>query len=98
MASPSVCMWALGLLARGMERRPEAHRSRPHGSRMGNVHRDRRQGRSAVEWSPLGVPRLPPSTDLPQFVEHISDVNFKLGLRGTIRMERQCSIFILRAT
>ena len=41
----------------------------------------------AVEWSPLGVPRLPPSTDLPQFVEHISDVNFKLGLRGTIRME-----------
>jgi hypothetical protein len=41
----------------------------------------------AIEWSPLGVPRLPPSTDLPQFVEHISDVNFKLGLRGTIRME-----------
>jgi hypothetical protein len=25
----------------------------------------------AVEWSLLGVPRLPPSTDLPQFVEHM---------------------------
>ncbi|MBZ5688725.1 MAG: hypothetical protein LAP86_27250 [Acidobacteriia bacterium] len=41
----------------------------------------------AVEWLPLGLPRLPRSTDLPQFVEHINDVNFKLGLRGTIRME-----------
>jgi hypothetical protein len=41
----------------------------------------------AVEWLPLGLPRLPPSTDLPQFVEHINGVNFKLGLRGTIRME-----------
>ena len=27
------------------------------------------------------------STDLPEFVEHFSDVNFKTGLRGTIRME-----------
>ena len=35
----------------------------------------------AVEWTPLS------GTDLPQFVEHISDVNFKLGVRGTIRME-----------
>ncbi len=41
----------------------------------------------AVEWTPLGLPRFPASTDLPRFVEHISDVNFKLGLRGTIRME-----------
>jgi hypothetical protein len=41
----------------------------------------------AVEWLPLGVPRFPPSADLPQFVEHINGVNFKLGLRGTIRME-----------
>lgn len=41
----------------------------------------------AVEWLPLGLPRFPPSTDLPQFVEHFSDVNFKVGLRGTIRME-----------
>jgi hypothetical protein len=41
----------------------------------------------AVEWLPLGLPRFPPSTDLPQFVEHINGVNFKLGLRGTIRME-----------
>ena len=40
-----------------------------------------------VEWLPLGLPRFPTSTDLPQFVEHINDVNFKLGLRGTIRME-----------
>ena len=41
----------------------------------------------AAEWLPLGLPRYPPSTDLPQFVEHINGVNFKLGLRGTIRME-----------
>jgi hypothetical protein len=41
----------------------------------------------AIEWMPLGLPRFPASTDLPKFVEHISDVNFKLGLRGTIRME-----------
>src|ERR1700751_3088678 len=41
----------------------------------------------AVEWLPLGLPRFPASTDLPKFVEHISDANFKLGLRGTIRME-----------
>jgi len=41
----------------------------------------------AIEWLPLGPPRFPASTDLPKFVEHISDVNFKLGLRGTIRME-----------
>jgi hypothetical protein len=36
----------------------------------------------AVEWTPLTG-----STDLPRFVEHLSDANFKLGLRGTIRME-----------
>ena len=41
----------------------------------------------AVEWLPLGPPRFAPSADLPQFVEHINGVNFKLGLRGTIRME-----------
>jgi hypothetical protein len=41
----------------------------------------------ATEWLPLGLPRFPPSTDLPQFVEHINGVNFKLGLRGTMRME-----------
>jgi hypothetical protein len=36
----------------------------------------------AMEWTPLiGL------TDLPGFVEHIDDANFKLGLRGTIRME-----------
>ncbi len=36
----------------------------------------------AVEWSPLTG-----STDLPQFVEHFRDPGFKLGLRGTVRME-----------
>ena len=41
----------------------------------------------AVEWLPLGWPRFGPSTDLPQFVEHINGANFKVGLRGTIRME-----------
>jgi hypothetical protein len=47
----------------------------------------------AVEWSPLGLPRYPASTDLPKFVEHIADVNFKLGLRGTIRMETPVMYF-----
>src|SRR5712692_9868623 len=36
----------------------------------------------AVEWSPLSG-----STDLPGFVEHFRDPGFKLGLRGTVRME-----------
>jgi hypothetical protein len=36
----------------------------------------------AVEWAPLTG-----STDLPEFVEHLSAVDFKQGLRGTIRME-----------
>jgi hypothetical protein len=37
---------------------------------------------SAVEWSPLTG-----STDLPPFVEHFRDPGFKVGLRGTVRME-----------
>jgi hypothetical protein len=36
----------------------------------------------AVEWSPLTG-----SADLPAFVEHFRDPGFKLGLRGTVRME-----------
>jgi len=36
----------------------------------------------AVEWSPLSG-----STDLPSFVEHFRTPEFKLGLRGTVRME-----------
>ena len=36
----------------------------------------------AVEWSPLTG-----STDLPGFVEHFRTPRFKLGLRGTVRME-----------
>jgi hypothetical protein len=36
----------------------------------------------AVEWSPLTG-----STDLPNFVEHLRTPQFKLGLRGTVRME-----------
>jgi hypothetical protein len=36
----------------------------------------------AIEWSPLTV-----STDLPVFVEHFRNPGFKLGLRGTVRME-----------
>jgi len=47
----------------------------------------------AVEWLPLGLPRYPGSTDLPKFVEHIGDLNFKLGLRGTIRMETPVMYF-----
>ena len=37
---------------------------------------------SAVEWLPLTG-----STDLPGFVEHFRYNGFKLGLRGTVRME-----------
>jgi hypothetical protein len=37
---------------------------------------------NAVEWSPLTG-----ATDLPAFVEHFRDPGFKLGLRGTVRME-----------
>ena len=36
----------------------------------------------AAEWLPLTG-----STDLPAFVEHFKGANFKLGLRGTVRME-----------
>jgi hypothetical protein len=36
----------------------------------------------AVEWTPLAG-----STDLPGFVEHFRDAGFKVGLRGTVRME-----------
>ena len=36
----------------------------------------------AVEWSPLTG-----STDLPAFVEHFRNPGYKLGLRGTVRME-----------
>jgi hypothetical protein len=36
----------------------------------------------AMEWSPLTG-----STDLPGFVEHFRNAGFKLGLRGTVRME-----------
>jgi hypothetical protein len=36
----------------------------------------------AVEWFPLTA-----STDLPSFVEHFRNAGFKLGLRGTVRME-----------
>jgi hypothetical protein len=35
-----------------------------------------------LDWLPLTG-----STDLPSFVEHFRDVNFKGGLRGTVRME-----------
>jgi len=41
----------------------------------------RRDGQAA-EWSPLTG-----STDLPGFVEHFRTPEFKLGLRGTVRME-----------
>src|SRR3989440_10880990 len=36
----------------------------------------------AAQWSPLTG-----STDLPAFVEHSRNAGFKLGLRGTVRME-----------
>jgi hypothetical protein len=44
----------------------------------------------AVEWQP--VPSTG-ETDLPGFVEHFSTANFKLGLRGTIRMETPVMYF-----
>lgn len=44
------------------------------------------QDGQAVEWSPLAEPKTG-STDLPGFVEHFRTPEFKLGLRGTVRME-----------
>jgi len=44
----------------------------------------------AVEWQQLP---LPGTTDLPGFVEHFDIANFKLGLRGTIRMETPVMYF-----
>ncbi len=44
----------------------------------------------AIEWQPLSLAGI---TDLPGFVEHISSANFKLGLRGTIRMETPVMYF-----
>jgi hypothetical protein len=44
----------------------------------------------AVKWQPLPSPG---NTDLPGFVEHFSTANFKLGLRGTIRMETPVMYF-----
>jgi hypothetical protein len=44
----------------------------------------------AIEWQPLP---LLGTTDLPEFVEHFSTANFKLGLRGTIRMETPVMYF-----
>ena len=42
----------------------------------------------AMEWTPLTAP-----TDLPGFVEHFRDAGFKLGLRGTVRMETPVMYF-----
>src|SRR5437016_10557955 len=36
----------------------------------------------AIDWLPLSG-----STDLPGFVQHLRDGRFKIGLRGTVRME-----------
>ena len=44
----------------------------------------------AVEWRPLPITG---TTDLPGFVEHFSTANFKVGLRGTIRMETPVMYF-----
>ena len=44
----------------------------------------------AVEWQPLPSSE---NTDLPGFVEHFGSTNFKLGLRGTIRMETPVMYF-----
>jgi hypothetical protein len=45
----------------------------------------------AAEWLPLGLPRYPPSTDPPQFVEHINSdsgrvANGKLSRRASINL------------
>src|SRR5260370_9237197 len=37
---------------------------------------------AAADWLPLGGP-----SDLPCFVDHFANAGFKLGLRGTVRME-----------
>ena len=44
----------------------------------------------AIYWLPLTG-----STDLPSFVEHLREPNFKGGLRGTIRMETPVIYFVI---
>src|SRR6267143_1558046 len=80
--------WLLGVLA-GCNETPDAdaRRARPVYSSFtahewGTFTSITGMDGSAVEWSPLRG-----STDLPAFVEHFRDPGFKLGLRGTVRME-----------
>jgi hypothetical protein len=76
-------VWAKGIGARGLS----AHEARPVYSGLtahewGTFTSIAGEQGQAVEWSPLTG-----STDLPEFVEHLRTPQFKLGLRGTVRME-----------
>jgi hypothetical protein len=75
--------WAKGIAAKGLW----ANEARPVNSGLtahewGTFTSIAGEQGQAVEWAPLTG-----STDLPTFVEHLRTPQFKLGLRGTVRME-----------
>src|SRR5467141_2367547 len=90
------CCFAISPHTRGGSEAPPLHSAQPH--TFGGEARPVYSGLTAhewgtftsiagsdgqaVEWSPLTG-----STDLPGFVEHFRNTGFKLGLRGTVRME-----------
>jgi len=76
-------VWAKGIGAKG----PRLNEARPVYSGLtahewGTFTSIAGEQGQAVEWSPQTG-----STDLPEFVEHLRTPQFKLGLRGTVRME-----------
>ena len=75
-----VCCFAISTHSLGRETRPDYSTLTAHewGTFTSIAGRDG----SAAQWSPLTG-----STDLPGFVEHFRNAGFKLGLRGTVRME-----------
>src|SRR5216684_4027602 len=74
------CCFAISSLSLGKDARPVYSSLTAH--EWGTFTSIAGSDGQAIEWSPLTG-----STDLPQFVEHFCDPGFKLGLRGTVRME-----------
>jgi hypothetical protein len=79
----SSLVWARGIGAKGLW----THEARPVYSGLtahewGTFTSIAGEQGQAIEWSPQTG-----STDLPEFVEHLRTPQFKLGLRGTVRME-----------
>jgi hypothetical protein len=74
------CYFAISSLSLGKDARPVYSSLTAH--EWGTFTSIAGSDGQALEWSPLTG-----STDLPAFVEHFRDPGYKLGLRGTVRME-----------